>query len=120
MSIPGDGAHFGDYDINIPSSLESMANMSLKIISLSDFNALRALKGLDAYDLPDGKYVISINYDEMDAIISQFIDGGIKLNIDTTALTPVAEPLTTVISLTSFHTPTFIVPTAWLKPFKRT
>lgn len=78
-----------DLNIDIDKELERFKDRSLKYISLSDYNKLQQILGMEELKLAQDNYAILSNYDLLDNTCDQLIQNKVPIKIDKKELFPV-------------------------------
>ena len=86
-------AYYKDYDVEIPETLSAYGygDSPLTFVSLSDYNGMRKLQGMDSVDLLENNYRILYNKENVRGLAEQFHDKSINLTIEENVLSPVNE-----------------------------
>lgn len=86
-------AYYKDYDVKISETLSAygFGDLPLIFVSLSDYNGLRKLQGMDEADLSENNYRIIYDNENVRELAEQFYDNNINLTIDGKVLSPVNE-----------------------------
>ena len=110
-------AYYKDYDIKIPETLSAYGygNLPLTFVSLSDYNGLRKLQGMDEVDLSESNYRILYDKDTVRGLAEQFYDKNINLTIDENVLSPVKEAEKFTMSNSDMGKIIFVVADTWMK-----
>ena len=110
-------AYYKDYDINIPETLSAYGygNLPLTFVSLSDYNGLRKLQGMDEVDLSESNYRILYDKDTVRGLAEQLYDKNINLTIDENVLSPVKEAEKFTMSNSDMGKIIFVVADTWMK-----
>ena len=76
-------AYYKDYDVQIPETLSAYGygDIPLTFVSLSDYNDMRKLQGMDSVDLLENNYRILYNKENVRGLAEQFYDNNINLTI---------------------------------------
>ena len=66
-------AYYKDYDVEIPETLSAYGygDSPLTFVSLSDYNGMRKLQGMDSVDLLENNYRILYNKESPEGISNQ-------------------------------------------------
>ena len=69
-------AYYKDYDVEIPETLSAYGygDSPLTFVSLSDYNGMRKLQGMDSIDLLENNYRILYNKENVRGLAEQFHD----------------------------------------------
>ena len=83
-------AYYKDYDVEIPETLSAYGygDSPLTFVSLSDYNGMRKLQGMDSVDLLENNYRILYNKENVRGLAEQFHDKSINLTIEENVLSP--------------------------------
>lgn len=82
---------YKDYNVDTSSVSSGFENNKLYFITLKDFNELRKLQDLPAYDLPTDKYLVVYGNNRYKEIAKQFSDKDISLQLNEEIVTPVLD-----------------------------
>lgn len=110
--------HYGDYDIEIPKSLPQYEKKLLSFISLSDYNALRQLQGMNKIELSEKNYLILCDKEVLVKVAEQFSDHKIQIKIGESTLSPAAAPQRYVLSDTDDGRISFVVSDSLMKDMR--
>ena len=110
-------AYYKDYDVKIPETLSAYGygDTPLTFVSLSDYNGLRKLQGMDEVDLSENNYRILYNKENVRELAEQFYDKNINLTIDGNVLSPVNEAEEFIMSNSDMGQIIFVVADTWMK-----
>lgn len=110
-------AYFKDYDIQLPESASGLSygDWSLAFISLSDYNGLRQLQGMEKIVLPDNGYAILYDIENNQALANQFYDKNISLTIGESVLSPAVAAEMFILSNNGRGQITFVIADAFMK-----
>lgn len=110
-------AYFKDYDIQLPESVSGLSygDWSLAFISLSDYNGLRQLQGMEKIVLPDNGYAILYDIENNQALANQFYDKNISLTIGENVLSPAFAAEMFILSNNGRGQITFVIADAFMK-----
>lgn len=110
-------AYYKDYDVKIPETLSAYGygDTPLTFVSLSDYNGLRKLQGMDEVDLSENNYRILYDKENVRELAEQFYDKNINLIIDGNVLSPVNEAEEFIMSNSDMGQIIFVVADTWMK-----
>lgn len=110
-------SYFKDYDIQIPKfqSDFSYGDFLLTFISLSDYNGLRQLQGMEKIVLPDNGYAILYDIENNQVLANQFYDKDISLTIGENVLSPAVAAEMFILSNNGRGQITFVIADAFMK-----
>ena len=110
-------AYYKDYDVKIPETLSAYGygDTPLTFVSLSDYNGLRKLQGMDEVDLSENNYRILYDKENVRELAEQFYDKNINLTIDRNVLSPVNEAEAFIMSNSDMGQIIFVVADTWMK-----
>lgn len=110
-------AYYKDYDVKIPETLSAYGygDTPLTFVSLSDYNGLRKLQGMDEVDLSENNYRILYDKENVRELAEQFYDKNINLTIDGNVLSPVNEAEEFIMSNSDMGQIIFVVADTWMK-----
>ena len=114
----GEGkVYYKDYDIQMPETLSAygFGDLPLTFVSLSDYNGMRKLQGMDEVDLSENNYRILYDKDIVRELAKQFHDKNINLTLDGNVLSPVNEAEEFTMSNSGMGQIIFVVADAWMK-----
>lgn len=109
-------AYYKDYNVKIPETLSAYGygDTPLTFVSLSDYNGLRKLQGLEAVDLSVNNYRILYDKENVRELAEQFYDKNINLTIDGNVLSPVNEAEEFIMSNSDNGQIIFVVEDTWM------
>lgn len=109
--------YYQDYDVEIPEALSAYGygDTPLTFVSLSDYNGMRKLQGMDEVDLSENNYRILYDKDTVRELAKQFHDKNINLTLDGNVLSPVNEAEEFIMSNSGMGQIIFVVADAWMK-----
>ena len=110
-------AYYKDYDVEIPETLSAYGygDSPLTFVSLSDYNGMRKLQGMDSVDLLENNYRILYNKENVRGLAEQFHDKSINLTIEENVLSPVNEAEEFTMSNSDMGQIIFVVADTWMK-----
>ena len=110
-------AYYKDYDVEIPETLSAYGygDSPLTFVSLSDYNGMRKLQGMDSIDLLENNYRILYNKENVRGLAEQFHDKSINLTIEENVLSPVNEAEEFTMSNSDMGQIIFVVADTWMK-----
>ena len=110
-------AYYKDYDVQIPETMSvyGFGDIPLTFVSLSDYNGVRKLQGMDEVDLSENNYRILYDKDPVRELAEQFYDNNINLTIDGNMLSPVNEAEEFPMSNNDMGQIIFVVADTWMK-----
>lgn len=110
-------AYYKDYDVEIPETLSAYGygDSPLTFVSLSDYNGMRKLQGMDSVDLLENNYRILYNKENVRGLAEQFHDKSINLTIEENVLSPVNEAEEFTMSNSDMGQTIFVVADTWMK-----
>lgn len=110
-------AHYQDYDVEIPEALSAYGygDTPLTFVSLSDYNGMRKLQGMDEVDLSENNYRILYDNENVRELAEQFHDKNINITIDENVLSPTNEAEEFIMSNSGMGQIIFVVADAWMK-----
>ena len=110
-------AYYKDYDVEIPETLSAYGygDSPLTFVSLSDYNGMRKLQGMDSVDLLENNYRILYNKENVRGLAEQFHDKSINLTIEESVLSPVNEAEEFTMSNSDMGQIIFVVADTWMK-----
>lgn len=110
-------AHYQDYDVEIPEALSAYGygDTPLTFVSLSDYNGMRKLQGMDEVDLSENNYRILYDNENVRELAEQFHDKNINITIDENVLSPVNEAEEFTMSNSDMGQIIFVVADTWMK-----
>lgn len=108
--------YYKDYDVKIPETLYAygFGNLPLTFVSLSDYNGMRKLQGMEAVDLSENNYRILYDKDTVRELAEQFYGNNINLTIDGNVLSPVNEAEEFTMSNSDMGQIIFVVADTWM------
>lgn len=108
--------YYNDYDVKIPETLSAygFGNLPLTFVSLSDYNGMRKLQGMDEVDLSENNYRILYDKDTVRELAEQFYGNNINLTIDGNVLSPVNEAEEFTMSNSDMGQIIFVVADTWM------
>lgn len=108
--------YYRDYDVQIPETLSAYGygDIPLTFVSLSDYNGMRRLQGMDSVDLSENNYRILYDKDTVRELAEQFYDNNINLTIDGNVLSPVNEAEEFTMSNNVMGQIIFVVADTWM------
>lgn len=108
--------YYKDYDVKIPETLSAygFGNLPLTFVSLSDYNGMRKLQGMDEVDLSENNYRILYDKDTVRELAEQFYGNNINLTIDGNVLSPVNEAEEFTMSNSDMGQIIFVVADTWM------
>lgn len=109
-------AYYKDYDVKIPETLAAygFGDLPLTFVSLSDYNGLRKLQGMDELDLSEKNYRILYDKENVRELAEQFYDKNINLTIDGNVLSPVNKAEEFTMSNSDHGQIIFVVADTWM------
>lgn len=109
--------YYKEYDVQIPETLAAyrFGDLPMMFVSLSDYNGLRKLQGMEAVDLSENNYRILYDKDTVRELAKQFHDKNINLTLDGNVLSPVNEAEEFIMSNSGMGQIIFVVADAWMK-----
>ena len=109
-------AYYKDYDVKIPETLDAygFGDLPLTFVSLSDYNGLRKLQGMDELDLSEKNYRILYDKENVRELAEQFYDKNINLTIDGNVLSPVNKAEEFTMSNSDHGQIIFVVADTWM------
>lgn len=109
--------YYKEYDVQIPETLAAyrFGDLPMMFVSLSDYNGLRKLQGMEAVDLSENNYRILYDKDTVRELVRQFHDKNINLTLDGNVLSPVNEAEEFIMSNSGMGQIIFVVADAWMK-----
>lgn len=109
-------AYYKDYNVKIPETLSAYGygDTPLTFVSLSDYNGLRKLQGMEAVDLSVNNYRILYDKENVRELAEQFYDKNINLTIDGNVLSPVNEAEEFIMSNSDNGQIIFVVADTWM------
>lgn len=109
-------AYYKDYNVKIPETLSAYGygDTPLTFVSLSDYNGLRKLQGMEAVDLSVNNYRILYDKENVRELAEQFYDKNINLTIDGNVLSPVNEAEEFIMSNSDNGQIIFVVTDTWM------
>lgn len=110
-------AYYKDYDVEIPETLSAYGygDSPLTFVSLSDYNGMRKLQGMDEVDLSENNYRILYDNENVRELAEQFHDKNINITIDENVLSPVDEAEEFTMSNSDMGQIIFVVADTWMK-----
>lgn len=110
-------AHYQDYDVEIPEALSAYGygDTPLTFVSLSDYNGMRKLQGMDEVDLSENNYRILYDSENVRELAKQFHDKNINITIDENVLSPTNEAEKFTMSNSDMGQIIFVVADTWMK-----
>ena len=110
-------AYYKDYDVEIPETLSAYGygDSPLTFVSLSDYNGMRKLQGMDSVDLLENNYRVLYNKENVRGLAEQFHDKSINLTIEENVLSPVNESEEFTMSNSDMGQIIFVVADTWMK-----
>lgn len=110
-------AYYKDYDVEIPETLSAYGygDSPLTFVSLSDYNGMRKLQGMDSVDLLENNYRILYNKENVRGLAEQFHDKSINLTIEENVLSLVNEAEEFTMSNSDMGQIIFVVADTWMK-----
>ena len=110
-------AHYKDYDVEIPETLSAYGygDIHLTFVSLSDYNGMRKLQGMEEVDLSENNYRILYDKDTVRELAEQFHDKNINITIDENVLSPTNEAEEFTMSNSDMNQIIFVVADTWMK-----
>lgn len=110
-SFDGEGSIFADYDIDYDEAYyDGFGEMNMVFVGISDYNALRALQGLNEYSLEDGQYFVICKSEDFMSIAKQFVSKKIPITLEGETLYPAGGVENIALSMSSDADVAFIVP----------
>ena len=109
--------YYKEYDVQIPETLAAyrFGDLPMMFVSLSDYNGLRKLQGMEAVDLSENNYRILYDKDTVRELAKQFHDKNINLTLDGNVFSPVNEAEEFIMSNSGMGQIIFVVADAWMK-----
>ena len=110
-------AYYKDYDVQIPETMSAygFGDTPLTFVSLSDYNGMRKLQGMDEVDLSENNYRILYDNENVRELAEQFHDKNINITIDENVLSPVNEAEEFTMSNSDMGQIIFVVADTWMK-----
>ena len=110
-------AYYKDYDVQIPETMSAygFGDTPLTFVSLSDYNGMRKLQGMDEVDLSENNYRILYDNENVRELAEQFHDKNINITIDENVLSPTNEAEEFIMSNSGMGQIIFVVAYAWMK-----
>ena len=110
-------AYYKDYDVQIPETMSAygFGDTPLTFVSLSDYNGMRKLQGMDEVDLSENNYRILYDNENVRELAEQFHDKNINITIDENVLSPTNEAEEFIMSNSGMGQILFVVADAWMK-----
>ena len=110
-------AYYKDYDVEIPEALSAYGygDTPLTFVSLSDYNGMRKLQGMDEVDLSENNYRILYDNENVRELAEQFYDNNINLTIDGNVFSPGNEAEEFAMSNSGMGQIIFVVADTWMK-----
>lgn len=110
-------AYYKDYDVQIPETMSAygFGDTPLTFVSLSDYNGMRKLQGMDEVDLSENNYRILYDNENVRELAEQFHDKNINITIDENVLSPTNEAEEFIMSNSGMGQIIFVVADAWMK-----
>lgn len=110
-------AYYKDYDVEIPETLSAYGygDSPLTFVSLSDYNGMRKLQGMDEVDLSENNYRILYDNENVRELAKQFHDKNINITIDENVLSPTNEAEKFTMSNSDMGQIIFVVADTWMK-----
>lgn len=110
-------AYYKDYDVEIPEAMSAYGfeDTPLTFVSLSDYNGMRKLQGMDEVDLSENNYRILYDKDSVRELAKQFHDKNINITIDEHVLSPTNEAEEFTMSNSDMGQIIFVVADTWMK-----
>lgn len=110
-------AYYKDYDVEIPETMSAygFGDTPLTFVSLSDYNGMRKLQGMDEVDLSENNYRILYDNENVRELAEQFHDKNINITIDENVLSPVDEAEEFTMSNSDMGQIIFVVADTWMK-----
>lgn len=108
--------YYKDYDVQIPEALSAYGygDTPLTFVSLSDYNGMRKLQGMDEVDLSENNYRILYDKDSVRELAGQFYDNNINLTIDGNVFSPMNEAEEFTMSNSDMGQIIFVVADTWM------
>ncbi|WP_276980918.1 FtsX-like permease family protein [Johnsonella ignava] len=107
-------ALYGDYSLDFPKTLFKYEETPLQFISISDYNALRQMKGMSKVVLTEQNYLIIYDREMVRDVAEQFYDKSIELNFAGNTLVPLSPAENFVLSNIEYASITFVVADSFL------
>jgi len=107
-------ALYGDYSLDFPKTLFKYEETPLQFISISDYNALRQMKGMSKVVLTEQNYIIIYDREMVRDVAEQFYDKSIELNFAGNTLVPLSPAENFVLSNIEYASITFVVADSFL------
>lgn len=109
-------AYYKDYNVKIPETLSAYGygDTPLTFVSLSDYNGLRKLQGMEAVDLSVNNYRILYDKENVRELAEQFYNKNINLTIDGNVLSPVNAAEEFIMSNSDNGQIIFVVADTWM------
>lgn len=116
-TMAGGKAYYKDYDVQIPETMSAygFGDTPLTFVSLSDYNGMRKLQGMDEVDLSENNYRILYDNENVRELAEQFHDKNINITIDENVLSPVDEAEEFTMSNSDMGQIIFVVADTWMK-----
>ena len=110
-------AYYKEYDVEIPEALSAYGygDTPLTFVSLSDYNGMRKLQGMDEVDLSENNYRILYDNENVRELEEQFYDNNINLTIDGNVFAPGNEAEEFAMSNSGMGQIIFVVADTWMK-----
>ena len=110
-------ACYKDYDVQIPEAMSAygFGDTPLTFVSLSDYNGMRKLQGMDEIDLSENNYRILYDNENVCELAKQFHDKNINITIDENVLSPTNEAEKFTMSNSDMGQIIFVVADTWMK-----
>lgn len=110
-------AYYTDYDVQIPETMSAygFGDTPLTFVSLSDYNGMRKLQGMDEVDLSENNYRILYDKESVRELAEQFHDKSINLTIEGNALSSANGAEEFTMSNNDMGQIIFVVADTWMK-----
>ena len=110
-------ACYKDYDVQIPEAMSAygFGDTPLTFVSLSDYNGMRKLQGMDEIDLSENNYRILYDNENVRELAKQFHNKNINITIDENVLSPTNEAEKFTMSNSDMGQIIFVVADTWMK-----
>ena len=110
-------AYYTDYDVQIPETMSAygFGDTPLTFVSLSDYNGMRKLQGMDEVDLSENNYRILYDKESVRELAEQFHDKSINLTIGGNVLSSANGAEEFTMSNNDMGQIIFVVADTWMK-----
>ncbi len=89
--IPQSEMTFEDLGLEFGSDFTGAERDTVKLVTLSDYNKMRMLSGLEKFDLPKGRYAVTCTFEKLNGITRQLVTNGTILSVNDLDLAPVGK-----------------------------